>query len=190
MFAIDEFIGSCQRALDESHPAVAIRELLARALSKPDEVAAAFDPPTKAELVPLYASSDLTILRVIWAPGMHLSPHDHLMWAVLGIYGGKEDNRFYRRTPDGLVASGGKSLSDKDTVVLGDDTIHAVTNPSLNAFTGALHIYGGDFLNQPRSLWNPDTMAEEPATGERIRAIFDAANGRGIEEQVPPVPLT
>jgi hypothetical protein len=41
MFAIDEFIGDCHSALDESHPAVAIRQILARALSKPGEIAAA-----------------------------------------------------------------------------------------------------------------------------------------------------
>jgi predicted metal-dependent enzyme (double-stranded beta helix superfamily) len=54
--------------------------------------------------------------------------------------------------------------------VLGDNTIHAVTNPSPTAFTGSLHVYGGDHLNRPRSPWSPDAKVEEPATGERIRA--------------------
>jgi len=178
MFAMDEFISDCRGALAESHPALAIRDILARALSKPGEVASAFEAPVRAELVPLHASPELTILNLIWAPGMKLPPHDHLMWAVIGIYGGKEHNHFYRRSPDGLVPSDEKALSQPDTAVLGEDTIHAVTNPDPRAFTGSLHVYGGDYLNKARSLWNPDTMAEEPATGQRIRGLFDAANER------------
>jgi predicted metal-dependent enzyme (double-stranded beta helix superfamily) len=181
MFAIDELIGECRGALSESRPSGAVRDILARALSKPDEVAAAFEPPERAELTSLYASPELTIVKVIWAPGMELPPHDHRMWAVIGIYGGAEDNRFFRRSPDGLVASGQKELSQKETVVLGDNTIHSVTNPSGRTFTGAIHIYGGDFFNQPRSLWNPETMEEQPATGERMRTFFDAANERLAE---------
>ena len=175
-FSIDAFIADCTDALAETHPATAVRELLERALRKPQEVAAAFDPPTRAELVPLYASPELTVLKIIWAPGMKLAPHDHRMWAAIGIYGGKEDNRFYRRSPEGLVPSGERSLADRDTVVLGTETIHAVTNPDARAFTGSIHVYGGDYLNKPRSLWDPETLTEEPATGERIRALFEAAN--------------
>jgi predicted metal-dependent enzyme (double-stranded beta helix superfamily) len=176
MFAIDALIGDCQAALKEAQPALAVRDIMSRVMSRPNEVADAFDPPTRAELVPIYASPELTILRIIWAPAMAIPPHDHLMWAVIGIYGGGEHNRFYRRSPDGLIASGERTLSERDTAVLGDDTIHAVTNPSSRGFTGSLHVYGGDYINKPRSLWNPDTMAEEPATGERMRSLFDSAN--------------
>ena len=39
----------------------------------------------------------LTVLNVVWAPGMVLPPHDHRMWAAIGIYAGQEDNEFFRR---------------------------------------------------------------------------------------------
>jgi predicted metal-dependent enzyme (double-stranded beta helix superfamily) len=178
MFAIDELIGECQAALGEAGPAAAVRDILARALDKPGEVAAAFDEPNRAELTAIYSSPELTVMKVIWAPGMDIPPHDHRMWAVIGIYGGAEDNQFFRRSPDGLVSSGSKSLTLSDTVALGESTIHAVANPNARSFTGAIHIYGGDFLNQPRSLWSPDTFEEEPATGERMRKFFDEANER------------
>jgi predicted metal-dependent enzyme (double-stranded beta helix superfamily) len=126
--------------------------------------------------VPLHVSPELTILKLIWAPGMRLPPHDHLMWAVIGIYGGDEHNRFYRRGSSGLVASGAKHLAEGETVALGHETIHAVTNPTATTFTGSIQVYGGDYLNKPRSLWNPDTPVEEPATGGRIRALFEVAN--------------
>ncbi len=44
----------------------------------------------------LYRDDDLTVLHVVWAPGMSIYPHDHRMWAVIGIYSGQEDNAFYR----------------------------------------------------------------------------------------------
>jgi len=34
---------------------------------------------------------DLTILNVVWTPGMVVYPHDHRTWAVIGLYGGRED---------------------------------------------------------------------------------------------------
>jgi len=67
------------------------------------------------------------------------------MWAVIGIYSGREDNAFYHRTEDGLRSRGEKTLSAKETIPLGEEVIHAVTNP-LEQITAAIHVYGGDFL--------------------------------------------
>ena len=62
-------------------------------------------------------------------------------------------------------------------MLLGEATIHAVSNPRSRSYTGAIHIYGGDFLNVERSLWDPETLLEEPADGERMRLLFEEANG-------------
>ena len=80
----------------------------------------------------LYRSDDLTILNVVWAPMMTIVPHNHQMWAVIGIYSGREDNIFWRRIPSrpGKVeAAGAKALCEKDVAPLGHDIIHSVTNP-------------------------------------------------------------
>ena len=159
----------------ETQPRLAVRELLARAVAEPGAIEAAL-PAEKAELSALYHSRDLTIMKVIWAPGMKLPPHDHLMWAAIGIYGGAEDNSFFRRGSGSIVASGGKQLTTGDTALLGDDVIHSVVNPRQHAFTAAIHIYGGDFINQPRSVWPPDTGEEQPATAETMRRYFEDAN--------------
>ena len=88
------------------------------------------------------------------------------MWAAIGIYTGGEDNAFYRRADGGLVASGGKELRVGDTCVLGDDTIHAVTNPTAE-HAGAIHVYGGDLLGTPRSEWDPTPTRSAPTTPRR-----------------------
>src|SRR4029453_5890234 len=46
-------------------------------------------------------------------------------------------------------------------------------------FTGAIHIYGGDFFGTPRSEWDRETLQEQPYDGERARKLFPPANARG-----------
>jgi predicted metal-dependent enzyme (double-stranded beta helix superfamily) len=159
MFDVDAFLDDCIRANHEDKPQLAIKELLERAMSDPGAIADAL-PPERAEITPLHRSPQLTVLKVVWTPGMTFQPHNHAMWASIGIYTGGEDNEFFRRDRLGLVPSGGKSLQVGDTVVLGGDVIHAVTNPT-KQHAGAIHIYGGDLFEAVRSEWDPETFAEQ-----------------------------
>ncbi len=177
MFDLEIFMADCRAALKETLPQLAIKELLERAVSLPDEVAAALGTPREAGINTLSRSAEMTILNIIWAPGMTLYPHDHRMWAAIGLYGGREDNFFFRRTPEGLQAAGGRDLETRDTILLGKDAIHAVANP-LSKFTGGLHVYGGDFFGVPRSEWDPQTLDERPFDVERARRVFEEANER------------
>jgi predicted metal-dependent enzyme (double-stranded beta helix superfamily) len=177
MFEIDGLITSCQAALEESRPQLAIREIVERAVSEPGGVERALGTPTRAEIRTLYRSPQLTILNLIWGPRMSLYPHDHRMWAVIGLYGGQEDNVFYRRTGSGLVGAGGKRLEHSDTVLLGETVIHSVENP-LDQLTGAIHVYGGDFFGVPRSEWDPTTLQERPYDVENVKRLFEESNER------------
>lgn len=177
MFDIDDFLARCQEARSEAEPRRAVREVLVRALAAPEQVGDAL-APSEAGFTLLHHADDLTVLHVVWAPKMTIYPHDHRMWAAIGIYVGQEDNAFYRRTGPHertLTESGGKQLATGDTVVLGDDTIHGVTNPR-DRLTGAIHVYGGDFVNEPRSQWGPGPVEERPYDIEAARRQFAAAN--------------
>ena len=175
MFEIDQLVADCKGALNETEPRRAVKEVLERAVQIPADVTAAL-PTYRARIVPLYASDELSVLHVVWAPGMRLRPHNHLMWAAIALYGGQEDNAFYRREGDGLAQSGGRVLRERDVALLGDDTIHAVHNPC-RTFTGAIHVYGGNITVQPgRSEWDEATGTEVPHDFERTRAYFEAAN--------------
>jgi predicted metal-dependent enzyme (double-stranded beta helix superfamily) len=138
---------------------------------------AALGDPDKAGLNVLLSSQTLTIFAATWTPQMNLMPHNHLMWANIGIYTGREDNIFWRRTPEGIKAYGADALFVKDTAMLPKDALHSVTNP-LPRFTGGIHIYGGDFFNTTRSQWDPETLEEEPSDGARIREMFRRENVR------------
>ena len=99
------------------------------------------------------------------------------MWPVIGVYTGREDNIFWRRTSNGIRAYGAEALFEGDAAALPVDAIHSVTNP-LQRFTGGIHIYGGDFFDTARSQWNPETLEEQPSDGAVIRAIFERENER------------
>jgi predicted metal-dependent enzyme (double-stranded beta helix superfamily) len=167
----DELVARCITASEEAEPRLAMKEVLERAVRElPEQV----EKPSAGWLDIWHLSPTLTVLNAIWPPGMTLYPHDHRMWAAIGIYGGQEDNTFYRRGDGRLVASGGKDLRRRDVVLLGVDTIHAVHNP-LGRYTGAIHVYGGDFVNTARSQWDPETLLEEPYDLAAVRALFEAA---------------
>ena len=179
MFELDQFIADCRAALTSDAPHKAVREVVARAVSEPAAVLRALGEPRRAELRKLYCSGELTVLNVVWAPGMTLLPHDHRMWAVIGIYTGREDNIFWRRVrgdPGGKVeAVSARSVGQKEAIPLGDQVIHSVTNP-VPRLTGGIHVYGGDFFAIPRSEWDPETLLEQPSDGERTMRRFEEAN--------------
>lgn len=177
MFDTQEFVASCLDAVRDNDPRLAVKEVLAEAMADPASVAAAL-PPDRAEIVRIHCSPELTILKVTWAPGMSFGPHDHRMWAAIGIYSGGEDNSFFRRAEGTLTASGGRQLRARDVALLGDDTIHAVTNPT-REFAGAIHIYGGDFFATSRSEWRGDPYREQPYDVDYVLNYFEEANRAG-----------
>jgi predicted metal-dependent enzyme (double-stranded beta helix superfamily) len=179
MFDLGQFIADCRDAVagDSSHKAV--REVVARAVSDPAAVLAGLGEPTRAAVDGLYRSDTLTILNVVWGPQMTVMPHNHLMWAVIGVYSGREDNIFWRRLPGdtrGLIeAAGAKSLGARCAEPLGRDVIHSVTNP-LDRLTGAIHVYGGDFFAVSRSEWDPETLLEGRYDLPKNMRRFEEAN--------------
>jgi predicted metal-dependent enzyme (double-stranded beta helix superfamily) len=177
MFDLDRFVADCRAALKERTPEIAVKELVARAVAEPSEVERALGAPRAGGHTKLHHSPELTILNVVWTPEMAIYPHDHLMWAVIGLYGGREDNTFYRRGRHGLEEAGAKRLDTRDATVLGRDVIHAVANP-LRQFTGAIHVYGGDFFTVPRSEWDAETLEERPFDLPRAMKVFAEANER------------
>lgn len=183
MFDRDALIEGCRAALKESNAQAAIRQLVQRAVSNPTQLVRALGEPKRSGIEMLYQADDLTILNLCWGPRMVFKPHDHRMWVVIGIYGGREQNVFYRRADKGLTRHGTKELNAKDTVALGESVIHAVTNP-LDQLTAAIHVYGGDFFNTPRSEWDPKTFEELPYDKEHTIQAFEKANDRLREATV------
>ena len=132
MFKVDNFVAACQ-----GQSPSAVKELLQEALRDPEGIKEALaavgsgknvGEGSMGDLV-IYCSPDLTILKAAVPAQFKSPPHNHLMWAVIGVYDGQENNYFYRRSGDSLEAAGGKQLKPPDVLVLGVDVIHAIENP-------------------------------------------------------------
>lgn len=179
MFDLDRFVADCQEALASGGSSAAVREVMARTVSDPASVIAGLGEPQRAGINVLFRSDSLTVLNLVWGPHMTIMPHNHNMWAVIGLYTGREDNIFWRRLPPDarwpIEAAGARSLMPGDACPLGREIIHSVTNP-VSRLTGALHVYGGDFLEQARSEWDCDSLHEQPYDVPRARKLFEDSN--------------
>lgn len=177
MFDRDRFVADCRAAIDAGANQVQLRDLVRAAVSDPAATLRGLGVPDGPRIDVLHHAPDLTILNLVWGARMQVMPHNHNMWAVIGIYGGGEDNIYWKRAPDGRVeAAGARSLRTGDVETLGRDLIHSVINP-LDRLTGALHVYGGDFFAAERSEWNAETLTEGPFDGAASRRRFKEATG-------------
>jgi predicted metal-dependent enzyme (double-stranded beta helix superfamily) len=164
MFDLDQFIADLRAALLE-RSRQAMREIVARAVSDPAGLFRVIGEPDMPGAKVLHHAADLTVLNLAWAPRQMTLPHNHLLTSVIGMYGGREDNMFWRRVPGAsrfqIEAAGGQALGGGDVAVLGRDIIHSVVNP-LGKISGAIHVYDGDFFAMERSMWDAETLAEAP----------------------------
>ncbi|MGE0820510.1 MAG: hypothetical protein AB7G75_14300 [Candidatus Binatia bacterium] len=171
MFHVENFVKACQ-----GQPPSAVKEILSEALRDPASIIQALADFGKGKNVAdgamgdmvIHRAPDLTILKAAVPPKFKSAPHNHLMWAVIGVYDGQENNYFYRRSGGGLEAAGGKQVHQSEVLVLGEDAIHAIENP-LDRTLFAIHVYGGDLPAAPRRMWNPFTMQEEAFDFQTMR---------------------
>ena len=191
MFDIDRFVAVCRAALME-RGSDAIREVVRRAVSEPGDIIAALGEQTGAFAGILVRASDLTILNVVWGARQWTLPHNHHHRAIIGMYGGGEDNIYWRRLPNDakgrVEATGAASLRRGDVTVLGRDIIHSVTNP-LDKLSYALHVYDGDFMAaEGKRCWDAETLAELPYDGPAVSPMFVVRPSRPYKAGQGPAP--
>jgi len=181
---IKSLVEACRSCLGTDHAARDVRQVVADAIADHQGLVSELGQPARAGIQRLHVADDLTVLNVIWAPRMTLRPHNHNMWAVIGVYAGREDNIFWRRSEPqsaGIIeAAGARSLGPGDVFPLGSNIIHSVTNPT-SGFTGAIHVYGGDFFTTERSEWDPAHLTEKPYNLEQNMKLFQESNAMWAE---------
>ncbi len=164
MFDKDQFIADLRGSLAE-RSRMAMAEIVARAVADPESITRQLGEPTKPGVQVLHKSPELTVLTLAWAPRQITLPHDHRMGAVIGMYGGREDNMFWRKVAGAtrfqIEPAGGEALGTGNITILGRDIVHSVVNP-LDKISVAIHVYGGDFFAARRSMWDAETLSEQP----------------------------
>ena len=175
MTDLERFVADCLEAQAADTSFRHVHEIVARLVADPAPILQCLGEPRRPAMQKLYHAPTLTILKVVFPPGMMIPPHDHRMRAAIGIYTGREDNIFWQRIKGRqggrLEAIGAKALSTSDAVLLDANVVHSVANP-LARLSGAIHVYDGDFFAAERSEWDPETLLEQAFDAERAIARF------------------
>lgn len=180
-FEIESFVAECADALHEAEPQLAVRDIVQRAVADPRHVESAMGAADGWRIEVLHNDETFTVLHFVWPPTLELFPHEHKMWSTVGIYGGVEENTYYRRVGDTVQISGHKRGEPGDVLLMGVDGIHSVENPT-RQWTAALHVYGGDFFAHPRLQWDRATGASKPFELENSRALLADTERRARAE--------
>lgn len=98
VFDLDTFIAECLAAAPDQ---AAVAEVVGRAVSEPGELEQTFTCKlSQSNLGILHYSEHLTVQHVVFPPAYRTGVHDHLTWAVIGTWGGYEDNHRFARDGD------------------------------------------------------------------------------------------
>src|SRR5262245_19612269 len=150
---LGELIGACREAAAGDTPTRDVAEVVEAFLHQPN-LRGHLGHGDRSTYEALYRGEDILVLHGVVPPTpAPVAPHDHRMWAVIGVYQGLEHNQLFVRA-DG----GGLEPEDRFTVAAGEvgtldpSTIHSVQAGG-DRYLGAIHVYGGDLFGTPRSTW-------------------------------------
>jgi predicted metal-dependent enzyme (double-stranded beta helix superfamily) len=177
MFDWDDFVDRCRSAGAETDPVAAVTEVVAEAVVDRD-VMTGIVPMTGTAT--LFCSPELTVQRIVWPGGVLVAPHEHRMWAVVGVCQGQEDNELWERGPTGVARVGARELAAGEVMALGVEAIHSIANPRKGPTIG-LHVYGGDITTVPRSEWDLEGGNEHPFDVAAVETFVAAMIARTAE---------
>lgn len=173
MTVLADFIETCRSLAVGERPVVEITSAMEQLVANPTELAAKIPQPPDGPDASvagidqiLFEDHSVTVFLVHSRPGVVQPPHDHLISAVIGVYEGAEEQRYFRRDGDTVVPSGGATIEPGQVLTLGPSAIHAIAAVG-SAWCRAVHVYLGPLSSIDRSLFDPVTFAEEPLTTDR-----------------------
>jgi 3-mercaptopropionate dioxygenase len=165
------FIGEMELVVkgstSESETLRRAKPLMQRLLSAPSSVPdSAFEPrKDRFAMNLLYMPSDraFSVNGAVWLPNQTTPIHDHLTWAMVGLYDGEERESLYRRTDDhsnpklAKLELASEQINKKGHItVLGEAGIHKIDNVS-RLPSRSIHVYGIDIGNAERHSYDPVT---------------------------------
>ena len=110
-------------------------------------------------------SNGLSIVSIVWGPGDHIDPHDHLTWGMIGVMENCLTETRFKRTDDQKrngFATLEKTRVDKtrpgeiSLLTPVSDEIHQIDNET-DRPTVEIHVYGKDFSKLNRHKFDLKT---------------------------------
>ena len=143
------------------------RPLMAKLLATPGSVPDAAFAPRKDRFAMnlIYMPKDrlFSVNGAVWLPGQTTPIHDHLTWAMVGLFEGEERESIYRRTDDRadprlarLELATERINAPGHITTLGEAGIHRIDNVTSSP-SRSIHVYGIDIGNAERHSYDPVT---------------------------------
>lgn len=104
-----------------------------------------------------FRSPTMTLLKVCFPAGRRTPPHSHGTWAQILLLSGEEKNTLYRNDNGKLRRASEVTLTRGTVLPMMAETAHVAECLGSVPAIG-LHVYGGDILELPRQMWDPDTL--------------------------------
>jgi predicted metal-dependent enzyme (double-stranded beta helix superfamily) len=159
---IHELVTQCARAAESRDGMRAVRAVLEELRHDLEDVERSLSYVSgvggNAKQV-FYRSPELTMLKVCFPAGRRTPPHDHGTWATILLLSGEEKNTLYRRENGTLRKAGERTLTRGALLDMLADTVHVAECIGEKPAIG-LHVYGGDILELPRRMWDPQSLQE------------------------------
>ena len=172
-------IEGCKDAVKGNDPTTNVMNVLGEFLRQPNP-ASQLGSVERSTFDVMYRADDLLVLHAFAPPlPSPVDPHNHQMWAVVGVYRGEEKNQLFEVGDDSQLEPTERfSLKPGDLRLLDPSTIHSVQSGP-DDYLGAVHVYGGDLIGTPRSMWkNGD---EQPLDESGLPAFFELLRRREDE---------
>lgn len=168
--SLENVVADCLEAVEREDAQATVTTVLEAAAKDPavGRAIASLTAFKSLEDLAIHRSPALTVLAGALPPGFRANPHNHNIWSVVAVCGGREDNEFFERDGDGLRRVGQASVEAPGVMPNDADVIHAISNP-LDVPLLALHAYGGDLFSTPRSNWDPETNREIPFDWDKVK---------------------
>jgi len=168
---VRELIDACRDAAGGDEPTREVSELVEAFLHQ-RSLPTLLGDADRSTYEALYRGEDILVLHGVVPPTpAPVAPHDHRMWAVIGVYQGLEHNElFVRADGGGLDTVDRFAIGAGQVRTLDPSTIHSVQARG-DRYLGAIHVYGGDLFDTPRSRWIDDI--EQPMDESALPAFFD-----------------
>ena len=176
------FVDTCKQAVQGDDPRATIHTAMQELFADPAALAAVIPAFTADNIATsprglrlggealLHQADDLSVMVLGSLPGVIQPPHDHEMVAIIGVFEGCEEQRFWARTDNGIEAVAGRLLEAGEVMVLGERAIHAISAPE-HQDARAIHVYLGNISGVDRSVFDPETLEEHPFESDRYDAF-------------------
>ncbi len=175
-YSLDEFVSDMEGLLVSQPSSQKIFDTGSTWLEKltrnPDVIPSKFRVPATNGRRPNHGTyllyqgdSGLSVTAVVWGPGEHLGPHDHLTWGMIGILDNTLTETRYRRVDDRTRDGYAQLERDRTanftpgeiTLLVPDvDEIHQMDNHT-DRPTVEIHVYGDDLRGIDRHRYDLDT---------------------------------